>query len=244
MEAHLSKIPQPEPVYVIGDCNVRFQARHRNDEGVTSPFTFGKGSKYIDHNATSNRSLCIKAMKLQGMVEVASYRTPNPIHHITYRDKAAPPKDWEQFLLDPLPMQQLYDKLHHEFHDHSVEIAALIRSYLDLPDLLPPPKILPQLDPVRFQRLDHTFTRKQWLNSICSCQSKLYTGFPSDHYLLVTDFGVRLEGRKPKPPTMPFLDYSRITDFGKSQFNNMIMDMLEDPTLTTMPIADDRPHKK
>ena len=244
LEAHLSTIPQPEPVYVTGDFNVRFQAQHRNDEGVTGPFTFGKGSKYIDHNATSNRSLCIKAMKLQAMVEVASYRTPNPTHHITYRDKAAPPKDWEQFLLDPLPMQQLYDKLHHEFQEHSVEVAALIRSYLDLPDLLPPPKILPQLDPVRFQRLDHTFTRKQWLNSICSCQSRLHTGFPSDHYLLVTDFRVRLEGRKPKPPAMPFLDYSRITDFGKNQFNNMIREMLEDPTLTTTPIAEDRPHKK
>ena len=244
LEAQLCKIPQPEPVYVTGDFNVRFQAQHRNDEGVTGPFTFGKGTKYIDHNATSNRSLCVKAMKLQGMVEVASYKTPNPTQHITYRDKAAPPKDWEQFLLDPLPLQQVYDKLHFTMQEHSVEVAANIRSFLDLPDLLPAPKIAPQIDPVRFQRLDHTFTRKQWLNSICSCQSKLHTGFPSDHYLLVTDFRVRLEARRPKPPKPPFLAYNKLTEHGKKQFNEMVREMLSDPTLITTPLTSERPEKK
>ena len=143
LENHLTTIPQPEPIYLTGDFNVRFQACHKNDEGVLGPFVFGKGAKYIDHNASSNRSLCIKTMKLQGMVEAASYRTPDPLHQITYRDKAAPPKDWEQFLLDPLPLQQLYDKLHYEIPSCSVEVAANIRSCLELPDLLPPPKTRP-----------------------------------------------------------------------------------------------------
>ena len=43
LENHLSTIPQPEPVYLTGDFNVRFQARHKNDEGVLGPFVFGKG---------------------------------------------------------------------------------------------------------------------------------------------------------------------------------------------------------
>ena len=245
LEEHLSKIPQPEPVYVTGDFNVRFQASHKNDEGVTGPFTFGKGTRYIDHNATSNRSLCVKTMKLQGMVEVASYRTPNPVHHITYRDKAAPPKDWEQFLLDPLPMQQFYDKLHYAMAEHSVEVAAHIRAYLDLPDLLPPPKTPPQADPVRFQRLDHTFTRRQWLNTINSCRSKLYTGFPSDHYLLVTDFRVRLEARQAKPPKQPRPDLSKLSDYGKSQYNLMLREMLTtEPLTTTQFQVEDRADKK
>ena len=226
LEEHLSKIPQPEPVYVTGDFNVRFQAAHKNDEGVTGPFTRGKGARYIDHNAASNRSLCVKTMKLQGMVEVASYRTSSPVHHITYRDKAAPPQDWEQFLLDPLPMQQFYDKLHYEMTEHSVEVAAHIRAYLDLPDLLPPPKTPPQADPVRFQRLDHTFTRRQWLNTINSCRSQLYTGFPSDHYLLVTDFRVRLEARQARPPKQPRPDLSKLSDYGKAQYNLMLREML------------------
>ena len=90
LEEHVAKIPQPEPVYVTGDCNVRFQASHRNDQGVTGRFTYGKGPRYIDHNANSNRSLCVGTMGRMNMVEVASYRTPNPIHDITYRDKTAP----------------------------------------------------------------------------------------------------------------------------------------------------------
>ena len=40
LETHVNKIPQPEPVYVTGDFNVRFQATHKNDGG-------GVGSLYI-----------------------------------------------------------------------------------------------------------------------------------------------------------------------------------------------------
>ena len=235
LENHLSTIPQPEPVYLTGDFNVRFQARHKNDEGVLGPFVFGKGPKHIDHNASSNRSLCIKTMKLQGMVEVASYKTPNPLQQITYRDKAAPPKDWEQFLLDPLPLQQVYDKLHYELPSCSVEVAANIRSCLDLPDLLPPPKLAPQADPIRFQRLDHCFTRHQWLNSVCSCRSKLHTGFPSDHYLLATDFRVKLASKPTPPPRPPRWDFANVTEGHKKQFNDILKELLLEGPQTTTP---------
>ena len=77
------------------------------------------------------------------MVEVASYRTPNLMRHITYRDKAAPPKDWTQFLMDPLVMQQVYDKLHYGLGEYALSSAALIRSFLELDSLLPAPKVLP-----------------------------------------------------------------------------------------------------
>ena len=100
LEEHVAKIPQPEPAYVTGDFNVRFQAAHKNDRGVTGPFTYGKGKKHIDHNASSNRSLSVGAVSRLNMMEVASYRTPSPIHCITYRDKSAPPKDRSQFRLD------------------------------------------------------------------------------------------------------------------------------------------------
>ena len=60
IEEHVTKIPQPEPVYITGDFNVRFQGRHPNDEGVLGKFVYGKGKKAIDHNANSNRSLCIQ----------------------------------------------------------------------------------------------------------------------------------------------------------------------------------------
>ena len=139
-------------------------------------------------------------MKLNDLVEVASFRTPNMLHQITYRDKAVPPKDWSQFLLDPLVLQQAYDKLRHNIGETAIAVAANVRSYLECPEMLPPPPIKPQVDPVRFQKLDHTFTRKQWLNSVRSCKSKLCTGFPTDHYLLVTEMQVKLVARQSKSP--------------------------------------------
>ena len=203
LEEQISKIPQPEPVYITGDFNVRFQASHRHDEGVTGPYVFGKGSRYIDHNSSSKRSSCIGSMQRLNMVEVASYRTPNLMHHITYRDKAAPPKDWSQFLMDPLIMQQVYDKIHFGLGEYALSTASNIRSFLEMDTLLPAPKVLPHLDPTLFQRLDHTFTRRQWLNSINKCRSKLNTGFPSDHYLMVADVKVRLSARTPSTSQTP-----------------------------------------
>ena len=63
LEEHVSRIPQTEPVYLTGDMNVRLQGRRKNDEGVLGPFVSGKGKHHIDHTASSNRSLCIKAMQ-------------------------------------------------------------------------------------------------------------------------------------------------------------------------------------
>ena len=116
LEEYVDKIPQPEPLYVTGDFNVRFQAAHPKDKGVTGPYVYGKGKRYIDHTASSNRSLCVRTMQLLDMVEVASYKSPNPVHHITYKDKAAPPTDWRRFVLDPLILQQFYHQLTHTHH--------------------------------------------------------------------------------------------------------------------------------
>ena len=201
LEDHIAAIPQPEPVYVVGDFNVRFQATHKHDNGVTGPYTYGKGPRFIDHTATSNRSLCIKHMSSLNMVEAASYKTPTPKDHITYRDKAAPPADWSQFVLDPMILQQFYSKLTTTFEgDVARQLGLQIRSYLDLPTLLQAPLPPPSPDPVRFQRLDHCFVRSQWLPSVLSCKSKLYTGYPSDHYLVVSEFKAKLKARPKQPP--------------------------------------------
>ena len=89
------------------------------------------------------------------MVAAANYKTPNQLRHIICKDKAGPP----QFALDPIPMQQFYDKLFRQMDQEALVSAANIRSFLDLPELLPPQKE-PDIDPVRFQRLDHFFVRK------------------------------------------------------------------------------------
>ena len=74
------------------------------------------------------------------MVEAASYKTPNQLHHITYKDKAAPPKDWSQFVLDPIPMQQLYDKLFRQMDQEALVSAANIRSFLIFQNYCLPPR--------------------------------------------------------------------------------------------------------
>ena len=217
-----------EPVYLTGDFNVRFQAQHRNDEGVTGPDTYGKGSLFIDHTASSNRNLCVQSMNLLDMVEVASYRTPAPVHHITYRDKTAPPPDWSQFVLDPLILQQLYTKLHWELGALSLEVASHIRSFLPLEQQLPPKQLEPHPDPTRFQRLDHAFTRRQWLASINSCKSKLHSGFPSDHYLLVTEVQVKLAARSPKQPKQPKLNFAAVDHTARYQYNETLRQILHE----------------
>ena len=222
LEEHLSRIPHPEPLYLTGDFNVRFQASHRHDEGVTGPHTYGKGPRFIDHTATSNRSLCVKTMQSLGMLEAASYITPIPSHQITYRDKAAPPASWEQFIMDPLILQQFYSQLHQRTPEASLEVAALVRSYLDLPELLPPTKNQPHPDPTRFQRLDHTFVRAQWLHTVNSCRSKLFAGFPSDHYPLVTEVQVKLAAKNIKKPKPRKYDFSTVTPEQKEQFNQRV----------------------
>ena len=236
LEEHIDKIPQPEPVYLTGDFNVRFQAQHAKDDGVTGPFTYGKGRRHIDHSALSNRTLCVNAMRMLDMVEVASYKTPAPVHHITYRDKAAPPQDWSQYVLDPLIMQQFYDKLSNMDSVEALPIAARIRSFLDLPHPLPPPCTEPHPNPVLFQRLDHTFTRKQWLSSINSCRSKLYTGFPTDHYLLVTEVQVKLAKRTKSAPPPPRFDFTKLSLTQKDLYNETLANLLDVVTEVTEPL--------
>jgi len=230
LEERIAKIPQPEPIYLVGDFNVRFQAQHKHDEGVTGPHTYGKGTKYIDHNAQSNRSLCVRTMQLLGMVEAASWITPNPIHHITFKDKAAPPPDWSQFVLDPIPMQQLYSHIESQVQDLdlALSVSAAVRSFLELPELLAPPKTTPQVDPVRFQRLDHLFVRKQWLNSVHQCRSKLYTGFPTDHYLVVSHLQVRLAAKPPKKPRAPQLDLKQPTEQQRKEYNEIFREFVQE----------------
>ena len=220
LEEYIDKIPQPEFVTLTGDFNVRFQAAHSSDQGVTGPYTYGKGKQWVDHTATGNRALCVRTMQRLHMVEAASYKTPSPTQQITYRDKAAPPTDWSQYLLDPLIMQQFYTHLQAKDPAQALTIASQIRAYLDLPQPLPPPKRQPTADPIRFQRLDHTFVRAQWLSGVNSCKSKLHTGFPSDHYLLVTEVQVKLAQRsKPSHPRVRY-DFKQTTIDHQHSFNN------------------------
>ena len=183
-------------------------------------------------------------MKLNDLVEVASFRTPNMLQQITYRDKAAPPKDWSQFLLEAFILQQVYDKLHYSIGEASIAVAANVRSFLECPEMLPPPQITPQVDPVRFQRLGHTFTRKQWLNSVRSCKSKLYTGFPTDRYLSVTEVQVKLAARQSKAPRPIPLNLKQPTSQDREQYNSILRELIEEGPVLPVTTTPSRPEFK
>ena len=128
-------------------------------------------------------------------------------------------------------MQQVYSYFQPVFRDASLELSAQSRSFLELPEPLPPERTDPHPDPTRFQRLDHTFVRSQWLSSINSCRSKLHTGYPTDHYLLVTEAQHKLCNRpktsKP-PPKLNFINpYPVTAALGPAQ---------PEPPQTTLPL--------
>ena len=106
-------------------------------------------------------------------------------------------------------------------------MAANIRSFLEMDSLLPLPKVLPDNDPTLFQRLDHTFTRKQWLNSVNKCRSKLFTGFPSDDYFIVTDIKIKLAARGPRRPRPSGLDI-KFDASHKEVSNEIVRNLWED----------------
>ena len=175
------------------------------------------------------------------MVEVASYITPNFKQQIIYRDKAAPPSNWEQFVLDPLVTQQFYETMQKPFGEETLSVASNIRSYLELPQPLPPSRQDPHPDPIRFQRLDHTFTRHQWLSSVCSCRSKLHTGFPTDHYALVTEIQIKLASRSKRSPGHRKLDLSKVSIQDRYAYNQKLKQGLgigtaQDPVVSDNPI--------
>ena len=151
-------------------------------------------------------------------------RPPIPRTKSPTGTKQPPPTDWSQFLLDPLILQQFYAQVFQRDSVQSLEVCTYIRSFLDLPQPLPPFQNTPHRDPTRLQRLDHMFTRAQRLSSINSCRSKLHTGFPSDHYLLVTEIQVKLAQRKVKPSYSPKLDFSKVDQTLRDEFNRAMKD--------------------
>ena len=53
----LDQIPQPEPVYVLGDFNVRLQGRKPADQEFLGPHVYGRGSQYAKTGPERNRNL-------------------------------------------------------------------------------------------------------------------------------------------------------------------------------------------
>ena len=66
------------------------------------------------------------------------------------------------------------------------------------------------------------------ISSVDICQSRLYTGFPSDHYLLITEVKAHLAQRTPKAPRAPKLQYGSDPAQVK-EFNDILADLWGEP---------------
>ena len=195
----LKKIPLPEPVYVLGDFNVRLQGRRKGEEHIIGPHVYGLGKLHIRNEDGSNRQLYSSLLDQNDCVDALTFKQPNLFHHITYRDKNPPPKTWSSFVLDPLGWTQLWDQFHSlpQPEELNIQTAARIRNFLTL-DWPSDPPLPPMVDPWRFQSLDRRITRSKWLPSILKVSSNTTAGFPSDHYLLETSIQVKLKSPPPK----------------------------------------------
>ena len=108
LEDAIAKIPQPEPYYVLDDFNVRLQGRFLSEHNILGPHVYGKGLEAIKQQQGSNRHYYTQLLQGNAGVDVLSFKQPNLLKHVTYRDKHPPPESWNQFILDPLGWLHLW----------------------------------------------------------------------------------------------------------------------------------------
>ena len=206
----ISVIPSPEPVYVLGDYNVRLQGRGKEEGEILGPHIYGKGYTHANSGEHSNRTLYTALLKNFAAVDVMTYKQADLKQQITYKDKFAPPKSWDQFIQDPLGWLQLWDKFQtlDMLEDDKLTVVSDVRSYLGaetLPNLSP---AIPEVDPYRYQSLDRLVTLRKWLPTVRYVGSKLNTGFPSDHFLLMAKIKIKLGAKIQKVIKPPRLEYT------------------------------------
>ena len=218
----VSSIPYPEPFYITGDFNVRLQGRKRGEEQHIGPHVFGKGPLAAKTGPERNRTLYTNFLQSVEGCDCQTFKTPNMTKQVTYRDKTPPPMSWIQFSADPVPLLQLWDIVHGLplNEQESLSVAQTIRSFLTNDSLIDAGQVLPKNDPYRFQALDKVVCRRSWLPSVKQCYAVHTTGFPSDHYLLVSHIQVKLGAKPQLPPRTVRYDYT--SDAAKTLHFNQV----------------------
>ena len=217
----VSSIPLPESVYIVGDFNVRLQGRMRGEHSMIGPHVFGKGHLYAKTGPERNRTLFTDFLSSTECCDGITFKTPNPVRQITYREKFPPPKSWLQFSADPLPLLRFWDIVAAlpTTLENSLEIGQTIRAFISDHSWIDSVPTTPCNDPTLFQSLDKIICRRPWLPTVKQAYANHTTGFPSDHYLLISHIQVKLGSKPPKPPVPIKYDYSsdprKIASFNK-----------------------------
>ena len=236
----VSAIPSPEPYYLIGDFNVRLQGRLSTEHSILGPHVYGKGRLHANTKPESNRTLYTQLLKGYSAVDALTYKQPNLLKHVTFRDKCAPPDSWDQFILDPIGWLQLWDKLQATplDNDEVLSIVSSIRSYVGADTLPPSGSLAPKVDSYRFQGLDRLVCSHKWLPSVHKVQAAHHHGFPSDHFPLIADICVKLGARTPIPQRPPAYDY-KVSPGKIDEYNATIHSQLKpaDPHMEPSPLV-------
>ena len=209
LQSIVDSIPQPEPVFIIGDWNVRLQGRKPDEHHCLGPFVYGKGPNFAKTGEERNRNQFLNFLNSTDTCDAITYKTPDLLQHVTYRDESPPPADWGLFALDSIRVLQFWDKIAGLpiREEDTLLIGQSIRSFLTEEPLMQTTPLRPRVDPYRFQSLDKLVVRRKWLPTVHQCRSHHNTGFPSDHYLLAASLQVKLGARPPAAPRPPKLEY-------------------------------------
>ena len=217
----VEKIPLPEPVYIIGDFNVRLQGRTPEEGNIIGPHVYGKGRNHIKQLEGSNRAYYARFLEATSTVDALTFKQSDLLKHVTYRDKQATPLDWLALAADPIGWVQVYDKFQKVagVTDEALVLVNHIREYATSAFLPKPPQTTPRVDPLRFQNLDKLVVRHKWLPSVQKVQALHNQGFPSDHYPLEAVIKIKLKASPQPGSRLPKYDYSAFDNHKKQQFN-------------------------
>ena len=206
----LDQIPQPEPVYVLGDFNVRLQGRKPADQESLGPHVYGRGRQYAKTGPERNRNLYMNLLQSTESCDAMSFKCPNLLEQVSYRDTTPPPPDWGLFALGSVRLLQFWDVIASlpVSQDESILIGHNIRTFLTEDPLMQTTPQAPSVDPLRFQALDRLVVRRKWLPTVLSSKINQKQGFPSDHFLLEIKIRVKLGPKPAANPRPPKLDYS------------------------------------
>ena len=87
LENIIARLPRPEPVFIIGDFNVRLQGRRQDEVDYLGPHILGRGRNYISDEPGSNRRLLLDLLKGADLKDALSFKQPNLVKQVTYREK-------------------------------------------------------------------------------------------------------------------------------------------------------------